>query len=209
MGTMKRQLSEIGMLDALPQVIEEAGRVRGELGYPIMVTPFSQFVGSQALMNVLAERSGQERYSRIPDEVLKFVLGHFGTPEGPILPEVLQRVADMPRSKELSVPVVEKSLEELHTEYATKFGRALTEEELMLRLVLPAEQLDGMLASGPAPAWKAGSRASRANASGTNPVTNVATFIAAANTLPDWKYLAVNFAGQSISLQRSTTGDSQ
>jgi oxaloacetate decarboxylase alpha subunit len=205
MGTMKRQLSEIGMLDALPQVIEEAGRVRGELGYPIMVTPFSQFVGSQALMNVLAERSGQERYSRIPDEVLKFVLGHFGTPEGPILPEVLQRVADMPRSKELSVPVVEKSLDELHTEYATKFGRTLTEEELMLRLVLPAEQLDGMLTSGPAPAWKPGSRASGTNA----PVTNAATFIAAANTLPDWKYLAVNFAGQSISLQRPNTGESQ
>lgn len=203
MGTMKRQLSEIGMLDALPQVIEEAGRVRGELGYPIMVTPFSQFVGSQALMNVLAERSGQERYSRIPDEVLKFVLGQFGTPEGPILPEVLERVAGMPRSKELSVPVVEKSLEDLHAEYATKFGRKLTEEELMLRLVLPTEQVDGVFASGPAPAWKG-----KASPNAT-PVTNAASFIDAANQLPNWKYLAVNFAGQSISLQRPTTGDTK
>jgi len=200
MGTMKRQLAEIGMSDALPAVIEEAGRVRADLGYPIMVTPFSQFVGSQALMNVLAEKSGQERYSRIPDEVLKFVLGHFGTPEGPISPEVLEKVAALPRTAEFSVPKVERTLEELHAEYAAKFGRELTEEEMLLRIVMPEDQAEIAINAAPAPTWS-GSRSARKTPSGS--VTSAASFIEAVNALPNWKHLNVNFNGESIRLHRS------
>ena len=46
MGTMKRQLAEMKRLHLLPQVLEEVERVRADLGYPIMVTPFSQVVGT-------------------------------------------------------------------------------------------------------------------------------------------------------------------
>jgi len=197
---MKRQLAEIGMSDALPAVIEEAGRVRADLGYPIMVTPFSQFVGSQALMNVLAEKSGQERYSRIPDEVLKFVLGHFGTPEGPISPEVLEKVAALPRTAEFSVPKVERTLEELHAEYAAKFGRELTEEEMLLRIVMPEDQAEIAINAAPAPTWS-GSRSARKTPSGS--VTRAASFIEAVNALPNWKHLNVNFNGESIRLHRT------
>ncbi len=199
MGTMKRQLAEIGMSDALPAVIDEAGRVRADLGYPIMVTPFSQFVGSQALMNVLAERSGQERYSRIPDEVVKFVLGHFGTPEGPISQEVLDKVKASPRAAELAVTKPERSLEQLHEEYATKFGRALTEEELLLRIVMPEDQAEIAINAAPAPAWS-NSRSAR-NAA-TPRVTNAASFIDAVNALPKWKRLSVVFNGESLDLHR-------
>ena len=202
-GTLKRQLTEIGMIDDLPAVMAEASRVRADLGYPIMVTPFSQFVGSQALMNVLALKSGQERYSRIPDEVLRFVLGHFGTPEGPINPDILQRVADMPRTAELEVHTEEKSLTELHAEYAEKFGRQLDEEELMLRMVLPQDQVDTMFAAGPAPKW-AGKKIS-ARAAGT--ATNVSEFITAVNEMPKWRSIAVNFAGESVSLRRTSEGN--
>ena len=203
-GTLKRQLTEIGMIDELPAVMAEASRVRADLGYPIMVTPFSQFVGSQALMNVLALKSGQERYSRIPDEVLRFVLGHFGTPEGPINPDVLQRVADMPRTAELEVNVDDKSLAELHTEFAEKFGRTLDEEELMLRIVLPQDQVDTMLAAGPAPAWS-GKKPGSSGGNGT--ATNVSEFITAVNRLPKWRSVAVNFAGESVSLRRPKEGN--
>jgi oxaloacetate decarboxylase alpha subunit len=196
---MKRQLAEIGMSDALPAVIAEAGRVRADLGYPIMVTPFSQFVGSQALMNVLAEKSGQERYSRIPDEVLKFVLGHFGTPEGPISPEVLEKVAALPRTAEFSVPKVERSLEELHAEYEAKYGRPLTEEELLLRIVMPEDQADIATNAAPAPAWD-GSRSARKTSSGK--ATSAASFIEAVNALPNWKHVSVDFNGSSIRLNR-------
>ena len=202
-GTLKRQLTEIGMIDQLPAVMAEASRVRADLGYPIMVTPFSQFVGSQALMNVLALASGQERYSRIPDEVLRFVLGHFGTPEGPLNPDVLQRVADMPRTAELEVHADEKSLDELHAEFAEKLGRQLDEEELMLRIVLPQDQVDTMLDSGPAPAWS-GKKPRSSGGNGT--ATNVSEFITAVNELPRWRSIAVNFAGESVSLRRPTEG---
>ncbi len=198
MGTLKRQLAEIGMSDALPLVIAEAVQVRADLGYPIMVTPFSQFVGSQALMNVLATKSGQERYSRIPDEVLKFVLGHFGTPEGPIAPEVLARVAALPRAAELSVPKVEKTLEQLHAEYGSRLGRELTEEELLLRIVLPEDQADIAMNASVAPTWN--SQSARKGMSKT--VTNAASFIEAVNELPSWKRLSVTFNGENIQLSR-------
>lgn len=197
MGTMKRQLAEIGMSDALPAVIEEAGRVRADLGYPIMVTPFSQFVGSQALMNVLAEKSGQERYSRIPDEVLKFVLGDFGTPEGEISADILNRVEDMPRTAELRQTKRERSLEELHKEYEGKFGRRLSEEELLLRIVLPEEQAEIAINAAPAPKW-----AGTAKRVGTASVNSVQDFINAANALPGWQHISVNRGGANVRLSR-------
>ncbi|MDV8022724.1 hypothetical protein [Rhodococcus sp. IEGM 1330] len=204
MGTLRRQLGELRMLDHLPAVIEEAGQVRADLGYPIMVTPFSQFVGSQALMNVLAAQSGQERYSRIPDEVIRFVLGHFGTPEGEIAPEVLEKVSDLPRARELDQPVPEPTLEQLHEEYARRFGRPVSEEELLLRSVLPQDQIEGMLAAGPAPRWSAGGTGRR-----NGPVTSVAEFVASVNELPRWKYIAVERGTERVELRRNTTGDSQ
>lgn len=205
-GTLKRQLTEIGMIDKLPAVMEECQHVRADLGYPIMVTPFSQFVGSQALMNVLAMSSGQERYSRIPDEVLRFVLGHFGTPEGPISPDVLQRVSDMPRTAEVQAEQHsdEKSLDQMHEEYAQKFGRSLDEEELMLRIVLPQDQVDTMLAAGPAPAWNG----RKVGPGSVGRASNVSEFINAVNALPRWRYLAVNFAGESVTLRRASEGNS-
>jgi oxaloacetate decarboxylase alpha subunit len=196
MGTLRRQLIELRMLDKLPAVIEESGRVRADLGYPIMVTPFSQFVGSQALMNVLAAESGQERYSRIPDEVVRFVLGHFGAPEGEIAPEVRDKVSRLPRAKELAEPAAERSLKQLHEEYATRFGRPLAEEELLLRLVLPEDLVDSMLAAGSAPRWRAGARSAKA-------VTSMDEFVRAAHELPNWKYLAVNFASERVELHRT------
>jgi oxaloacetate decarboxylase alpha subunit len=202
MGTLRRQLSELGMIDKLPAVIDEAGRVRAELGYPIMVTPFSQFVGSQALMNVLAESAGQERYSRIPDEVVRFVLGQFGAPEGEIAPEILERVSDMPRAAELAKPAVERSLAELTDDFSAHTGRTLTEEELLLRVVMPAEQIDTMLDAGPAPAWSATS-----SSPSRGPVTNILDFMSEVNRLPRWRSLSVAFNGESISLQRPAEGN--
>lgn len=197
MGTLKRQLAEIGMSDQLPAVMEEAGRVRADLGYPIMVTPFSQFVGSQALMNVLAQKSGQERYSRIPDEVVKFVLGDFGTPEGEILPEILDRVAELPRAAELKASKRERSLEELHKEYEQKFGRKLSEEELLLRIVLPEDQAEIAINAKPALKWSPGSR------NRTSSINSVQEFIDQVKTLPAWRHLAVERDGASISLSRN------
>ena len=202
MGTLKRQLGEIGMLDALDEVIAEAGAVRADLGYPIMVTPFSQFVGSQALMNVLAARNGQARYSRIPDEVVKFVLGHFGTPAGEISADVRARVAASPRTAELAVQRPERSLEQLHAEYGGRLGRELSEEELLLRIVLPEDQADIAVAAAPAPAWGGNPRS---GTSRTGEVHTVTDFIDAATALPGWRMLEVIHPAATVRLTRTDT----
>lgn len=94
-GTMRRQLRELRQEHRLDEVFHEVARVRAELGYPIMVTPFSQVVGTMAVMNVL----GGERYASLPDEVVRYVLGRFGTPPQPVAAEVLERVAASPRAR--------------------------------------------------------------------------------------------------------------
>src|SRR6185312_5465335 len=78
-------------------VIEELGRVRQELGWPIVMTPFSQMVLTQAVMNI----TGRERYGTIPDEVIRYALGRFGKPNVPIDPQVMARIDALPRTREL------------------------------------------------------------------------------------------------------------
>ena len=64
-SNLKSQLAPLGIAHRLPEVLEEAARVRRELGYPIIVSPFAQFVMTQAVLNVM----GKERYATVPDEV--------------------------------------------------------------------------------------------------------------------------------------------
>ncbi len=140
-GTMRRQLREMRQEHRLPEVFEEVERVRRELGYPIMVTPFSQVVGTQAVMNVLAP----ERYANVPDEVIRYVLGKFGTPPAPMDPNVRDRIEQLPRARELAGQAAMPELSELRR----RFDAKLSEEEFLLRATMPAEQVDAMVAAGP------------------------------------------------------------
>ncbi len=72
------------MEDRWHDILDELPRVREELGWPIMVTPLSQFVGVQAFLNVTTG----ERWSQLPDEVVRYVLGQYGPPAGEIDPDV-------------------------------------------------------------------------------------------------------------------------
>lgn len=87
-SNFRKQLREIGLIHRLDEVLEEASRVRIELGCPIMVTPFSQFVGVQATFNVIQG----ERYKTVPKELYQYVLGQYGRTPGPIDPDVLDKV---------------------------------------------------------------------------------------------------------------------
>ena len=87
-SNLKSQLAPLGIAHRLPEVLEEAARVRRELGYPIIVSPFAQFVMTQAVLNVM----GTERYATVPDEVRKYVLGNYGEIAGPIDPNILDRI---------------------------------------------------------------------------------------------------------------------
>ena len=90
-SNLRSQLGDMDMEDCLEAVLEEAGQVREDLGYPILVSPFAQFVITQAVINVVQK----ERYATIPDEVARYVFGHYGRPPGPISPSVLDRAASL------------------------------------------------------------------------------------------------------------------
>jgi oxaloacetate decarboxylase (Na+ extruding) subunit alpha len=189
MGTLRRQLGEMRIPDALPAVLDEVGRVRAELGFPIMVTPYSQFVGSQAVLNVVSERAGGSRWDRLPDEVIRYVLGHFGAPPGPVADLVRERVAAAPRTRELDRPPAEPTEADLHRRVRTALGREPTEEEVVLRTVLPVDQLDAVIT--PAPPWRPRPTGGSA-----------AEFVRGVAALPNWRTLRVALGDESISLTR-------
>lgn len=142
-GTMRRHLAESRLSHMEHAVIEEIGRVREELGWPIVMTPFSQIVLTQAVMNV----TGKERYCVIPDEVIRYALGRFGRPNRPIAPEVMNRIESLPRARELRQEPGMPSLPELRK----RIGVHLSDEEFLLRATMPANQVDQMKPAGTAP----------------------------------------------------------
>jgi oxaloacetate decarboxylase alpha subunit len=142
MATTRRQLAEIKLEDRFDAVMAEASRVRAELGYPIMVTPFPQMVCSQALYNVI----GTERYGNVSDQVIRYVLGGFGRPTAPVDPDVKDRILARPRAKEIMAEPPPMSL----SEQRKRFKPNISDEEFILRATMPAEEVDAMIAAGPA-----------------------------------------------------------
>lgn len=142
-GTMLNQLRERGIEHRLGDVLGEMARVREELGYPVMATPFSQLVGTQAVLNL----SAKERYELVPDEVLFYASGHYGPSPGTIDQDVLDRIMSAPRAKEFAEwEPAQPSLEELRAE----MGGGIDDDELLLRLLVPGDAIEAMRAAGPA-----------------------------------------------------------
>ena len=87
-SNLRQQLEQQQALDRLGEVLEELPRVRKDMGYPPLVTPTSQIIGVQAVMNVL---SG-ERYSLVPQETREYVRGYYGRSPAPIDPEIRRKI---------------------------------------------------------------------------------------------------------------------
>jgi oxaloacetate decarboxylase alpha subunit len=142
-SNFRYQLSKAGMEERLPEVLEEIGRVRAELGYPIMVTPYSQFVGVQATMNVILG----ERYKEIPDEVIQYALGLWGAEESSsIEPNIKDKILGRPRAQELArwippQPSVKKFRDRLG-------GAGVSDDDLLLRYLSSEEDVEAMKAAG-------------------------------------------------------------
>jgi oxaloacetate decarboxylase alpha subunit len=144
LSTLKRQLAEVKMENRLDEVLEEVVRVRRELGYPIMVTPFSQFVGTQAAMNIMAG----ERYKQVSDGVFQYVAGWFGKPNVPIDTEVLDKITSHLRAKEfLNKEIAQPTIKEIRKQMG--IGPEVSDEEFLLRYSMSDREVDEMLAAGP------------------------------------------------------------
>ena len=81
-STTQRMLEELRRPELFPAVLEEVARVRAEMGYPIIVTPVSQFVATQAVRNII----DGERWATVSDETVRYFLGHYGEPPAPVAP---------------------------------------------------------------------------------------------------------------------------
>ncbi len=127
------QLKEQGLEDKLNEVLEEVVRVREDLGYPPLVTPTSQIVGTQALMNVIHG----ERYKVITKEVKDYVKGLYGRPPAPIKEELIKKILgdEKPiydiRPADLLEPMLDKIKKE-----AIEAG-ARSEEDILSYAILP------------------------------------------------------------------------
>ena len=88
LSNLVSQLKEAGKEDKYQEVLEEIPRVRKDFGEPPLVTPSSQIVGTQAVMNVIAG----ERYKLVPKESKKIMLGEFGQTVKPFNPEVQKKI---------------------------------------------------------------------------------------------------------------------
>jgi oxaloacetate decarboxylase alpha subunit len=100
------QLREMGAADRIKEVLEEIPRVRADLGYPPLVTPTSQIVGSQAVLNVVRG----ERYKQVSKETRAVVLGQYGQTPAPIPDDVRKKIA--PDVK----PITERPADQLKPE---------------------------------------------------------------------------------------------
>ncbi|GAB3347622.1 carboxyltransferase [Amycolatopsis echigonensis] len=141
-GTLKNQLATHGMAHRLDEVLAEIPRVREELGHPIMATPFSQFVGIQAVLNVVTG----DRYRLVPDEVVHYALEHYGPLAAPLDPDVQDRIHASDRAKKLADWVrPQPTIEEIRR----KFPLGISDEELLLRYLTSDEEVDAMKKAGP------------------------------------------------------------
>ena len=135
------QLASLGKLDKLPEVLEEVSRVRAEFGYPIMVTPYSQFFGVQAAINVIV---GQ-RYKEVTDEVLLYTLGFWGDEEARCIDgNVKDRLLSIPRAKELAgSDPPELSIQEFRRKFGGEF---VSDDDKLLYYFAGAEAVNAMRA---------------------------------------------------------------
>jgi len=130
------QLETAGLGDRYEELLEEIATVRKELAWPIMITPFAQFVGTQAVMNVI---SG-ERYGTVPNEIKKYVLGYYGRLLGPVDSEVYKKIIENGSSEISEKPTSPKPMMK---DLAAQYPNA-TKDELLLRAMFAGNQVDGM-----------------------------------------------------------------
>ena len=114
----------------LPEILEEAARVRQDLGYPILVSPFAQYIVTQAVLNVVQG----ERYKTIPDEVRKYAMGYYGRLAAQPSAEFLERAKIHPQDMVSSAPA--QHLEPWLPRLRRQLGRAAGDEERAARGLL-------------------------------------------------------------------------
>jgi oxaloacetate decarboxylase alpha subunit len=183
-SNLRYQLRRVGMENRVDQTLEEAAQVRAEFGYPIMVTPLSQFVGSQAAINVIVG----ERYKEVTDQTIEYAMGIWGKEGAELMdPNVKEKILNRPRAKEIAErPHPTDSLQDLRRKYG---GPGVSDEDVLLRFFSSKDDVERMRAAGPARIY---------NTEG-NPLLNLVAELSKQN---DRSSLFIQRAGFSLRMQR-------
>jgi pyruvate/oxaloacetate carboxyltransferase len=125
-SNLRYQLETMGIADRQPEILDEAARVRHDLGYPIVVSPFAQYIVTQATLNVVQG----ERYRTIPDEIRKYACGYYGRLAAQPSAEFLERADIRPDEYVTEAPAahIEPWIPRLRAE----LGAAATDEDVLL-----------------------------------------------------------------------------
>ena len=178
-SNLRSQLETMQMGHRLPEILNEVAHVRRDLGYPILVSPFAQYIVTQATLNVVQG----ERYKTIPDEVRKYARGYYGRLAAQPSDEFLERANIDPSEYVTEAPAAH--LEPAIPRLRAELGSAATDEALLLaafydrRLIEPLRN----------PASECSFR--------TTPLTELVGFLA---NRKDVEYARVRFAGTDMTI---------
>ncbi len=141
-SNLKVQLETVGMVDRIDEILEEAGRVRADLGYPIVVSPFAQFIMTQAVLNVM----NANRYEVVPDEVRRYVLGGYGEIPGTIDQNLYDKIiGDAEPITERPGLLLEPAIKKIRSER----GAFSSDDDLLLAAFYNNTEYDALKAAGP------------------------------------------------------------
>lgn len=134
LSNTQNQLNEMGMGDCFFDVMDEMPRVREDLGYPPLVTPTSQIVGTMAMMNVMMG----DRYKMVPNEVKDLVRGKYGQLPGTISDEIRQTIiGDEQPITCRPADLIEPELEGYRQDLASKGYNGITDEDVLTYAMFP------------------------------------------------------------------------
>jgi methylmalonyl-CoA carboxyltransferase 5S subunit len=168
-SNMESQLRQQGAADRLAEVLAEVPRVREDAGFPPLVTPSSQIVGTQAVFNVL-----MGRYKALTGEFADLMLGFYGLAQGPRNPEVVKAASAYAKKEPIDcrpADLLKPEWDELRTTALALDGCDGTDEDVLTYAMFPkvapaffSQRAEGPKNVGKDPAPKAASPAPKAGA---------------------------------------------
>ncbi|MCX7759772.1 MAG: pyruvate/oxaloacetate carboxyltransferase [Hydrogenothermaceae bacterium] len=145
-SNMVAQLMEANALDKMEEALEEVPNVERDLGYPPLLTPSSQIVGVQAVLNVI---SG-ERYKIITKETRDYVEGKYGRPPGPLAKELVEKILGPGKEPDFSIRAGDLAdqgeWDKAYEEAKSLLNREPTDEEVLLFVLFPLQAKDFIIA---------------------------------------------------------------
>ena len=142
LSNTQNQLKEMGMADKFFDVMDEMPRVRADLGYPPLVTPTSQIVGTMAMMNVNFAANGMDRYTATPNEVKDLVRGKYGHLPAAISEEIQKKILGDEKIVPYSPADIPNEMDKYRAELSEKGFVDFSEEDVLSYALFPEVALN-------------------------------------------------------------------